>query len=99
METTVSASDTIRIRVEPEMKSEVLAHFARKGTTVSQAVRGFLSEELQIPQSRADRLDALAASAEQKLSASGLAEPTMSEILDYVEEVRQERKADMAKAS
>ena len=87
----MTASDTLRIRVEPEFKREVSRMYEQRGTTVSQAVRSFLASELSVYKSSVDAFDAIMASADRKVAASGLREPTIDEINDYIARVRTER--------
>lgn len=87
----MSASDTIRIRVEPEFKSSVARMYAQRGTTLSAAVRAFLADELAAYSSALDAFDAIMESADAKAESSGLPEPSIDDINDYIARVRTER--------
>lgn len=87
----MTASDTLRIRVEPEFKRDVSRMYEQRGTTVSQAVRTFLAGELSAYRSSLDAFDAIMASADAKVAASGMREPSIEEINDYIARVRSER--------
>ena len=87
----MTASDVLRIRVDPEFKESVSHMYEQRGTTVSQAVRSFLVEELAAYSSAVDAFDAIMASADAKVEASGMREPTIDELNDYVSRIRAER--------
>ena len=87
----MTASDTIRVRVDSEFKARVTRMYRERGTTVSHAVRSFLADELAAYSTAADAFDAIMASADVKLEASGIGEPSINEINDYIANVRAER--------
>ena len=87
----MAATETLRIRVEPGFKESVTRMYQQRGTTVSQAVRSFLAGELAAHSSAADAFDAIMASADAKAASSGIGEPTIGEINDYIARVRAER--------
>ena len=87
----MSATDSIRIRVEPEFKDRVSRMYAQRGTTVSAAVRAFLTDELTSYSSAVDAFDAIMASADAKAESSGLSEPTIDDINEYIARIRSER--------
>ena len=89
----MTASETIRIRVDPDFKEAVTRMYQRRGTTVSQAVRTFLAGELSASADATDAFDAIMASADAKAKASGLGEPTIGEINDYIARARANRAA------
>lgn len=95
----MTASDTLRIRVEPEFKKEITRMYEQRGTTVSAAVRAFLADELASYSSALDVFDSIMASADAKTEASGLREPTIDEIRDYIDRARAERSKDALAAS
>ena len=94
----MKASDILRIRVEPDFKRRVTSMYEQRGTTVSQAVRTFLADELAAHAQAADEFNAIMAAADEKLAASGLGQPTIENINDYIAHVRAER-ADAALAA
>lgn len=87
----MAATETIRVRVDSQLKRDAARLFAQHGTTVSQAVRGFLIEELAGQASALDEFDAIMASADSAAEASGLPEPTIDDINCYLEAVRGQR--------
>jgi hypothetical protein len=94
----MSATDIIRIRLEPELKAAFTKRCAQKGVSASQVLRGFVQQEAT--QARAvDRLDALLAKASQKNASSGLSSPTIDDINAYIAKVRKDRYADMDEAN
>jgi antitoxin component of RelBE/YafQ-DinJ toxin-antitoxin module len=95
----MSATDTIRIRLEPQLKNELQEYCAKKGTTISQEIRDFLNSKLQKQATALERFDVIMASAEQKLESSGLPEPTIDELNAYISHVRSERREQISKAS
>ena len=90
----MSATDSIRIRLDPDFKDRVVSMYLRRGTTVSAAVRAFLAEELEAQGSAVDAFDAIMASADAKAQSSSLGEPSIDDIRSYVARVRAERAAD-----
>lgn len=95
----MAATEILRIRVEPEVKEALTKLYKAQGTTVSQAVRGFLSDELAKQSSALDRFDAIMASADEKTKSSGQSEPVIDDIVAYIEKVRCERQADASLVS
>lgn len=95
----MAASETLRIRVEPGFKEEVTRMYEQRGTTVSAAVRAFLASELASYTAALDTFDSIMASADAKVQASGLREPTIEEINEYVSRIRAERSDDSLAAS
>ena len=80
-------TETIRVRIEPEKKATLTRLYKRRGISISQAVRQFFDSEL-------DRFDAIMASADKKLDAYAAPEPTVDDIVNYVESIRAERAKD-----
>ena len=87
----MATDDVIRIRIDAEDKKGLTEMYARRGTTISQAVRTFLKGELQTYQSASDAFDAIMVSADQKLAAASLPEPSIEEINEFVSKIRSER--------
>ena len=87
----MAASETLRIRVEPSFKRDVTRMYEQRGTTVSAAVRSFLTDELSSYTAALDAFDSIMSSADDKVQAAGLREPTIDEINDYISGVRAER--------
>ena len=94
----MAATESIRIRVEPEFKERVTEMYAQRGTSVSAAVRRFLTDELAEYSSALSAFDAIMDSADRKIEASGLAEPSIDDINAYVARIRAER-ADQSLAA
>lgn len=90
----MAASETIRVRIDPETKKALTKLYEAKGTTVSQAIRSFLAEELKETTSVVERFDALMASAHEKIDALDKPAPTLDEINTYIDKVRTERYED-----
>jgi antitoxin component of RelBE/YafQ-DinJ toxin-antitoxin module len=95
----MSASDTIRVRVTPEVKKAFATYCEKNGTTVSAEVRSFVeseadgaasSEEHRKMSSKAalQQLDDLWARCDEKLEAAGFPEPSEEEICAYIEKDR-----------
>ena len=95
----MTASDSIRVRVDPAFKESVTRMCAQRGTTVSAAVRSFLADELAAYSSASDALEAIFDSADRKLEASGLPEPTVDDINGYIADIRAERVSQSLAAS
>ena len=87
----MAATDSIRVRVDPGFKDEVVRMYAQRGTTVSQAIRSFLADELASHNNALAAFDAIMASADAKVAASGMPEPTIEEIDEYIGAIRKER--------
>lgn len=87
----MAQDEVIRIRIDADDKRDLSQMYAQRGTTISQAVRTFLKGELQAYRSAVDAFDAIMASADTKLEASSLPEPTIDEINDFVSRIRSER--------
>jgi antitoxin component of RelBE/YafQ-DinJ toxin-antitoxin module len=86
-------SETIRIRIEPNKKAALTAIYAAQGTTISAAARAFLDAELAAHQNPLDAFDAIMASADAKLDAYGAPEPTVDDIVNFVDAARQNHAA------
>ena len=95
----MTASDMLRIRVNPDFKRDVTRMYEQRGTTVSAAVRSFLADELASYSSALGAFDSIMASVDAKAQASGLGEPTIGEINGYVARVRAERAGEALAAS
>ena len=90
----MAATDMIRVRISPEDKERLTRMYAARGTTISHEVRAFLLSELEKNQDPLAVLDGIAASARRKVQASGLPEPSVDDIVAYVERIRDERQGD-----
>ncbi len=90
----MAATEVIRVRVKPEDKARLTRLYAMRGTTLSQAVRTFLLSELDAEANALETLDRIADSAERKIEASGLPDPSVDDIVAYVEAAREKRMAD-----
>lgn len=86
--------ETIRIRIEPEKKEALNRLYKKRGTTISQATRKFFDDELKNTLDPLERFDAIMKSAEKKRAAYNAPEPTVDDIVKYVEKVREERVND-----
>jgi antitoxin component of RelBE/YafQ-DinJ toxin-antitoxin module len=93
------ATDTIRIRIEPQLKHGLQERCEQQGTTLSQVIRDFLKAEAARPVTALERFDAIMQGAEQKNASSGVREPDIDEINRYIEDVRAQRLSDMNRAS
>jgi len=89
-------TETIRIRIEPQKKAALTRMYEQRGTNLSQVVRSFLDDELASQSDPLSRFDAIMSSADKKLDAYGAPEPTVEDIVSYVESVRAARSADTA---
>ena len=89
-------TDTIRVRIEPEKKTLLTKLYEEKGTNLSQAIRDFLDKETESQSDPLDRFNAIMASADKKREAYGAPEPTVQDIVDYVDKVRESRQDTMA---
>ncbi|WP_172135157.1 hypothetical protein [Adlercreutzia sp. ZJ473] len=88
-------TDVIRIRIEPEKKTALAELYRSRGTNLSQAARDFFDTELESAESPLDRFDAIMAAADEKLDAYEAPEPTIEDIVAYVEKVREVRSRDL----
>ena len=88
--------DMIRIRIDGEKKAALNKVYDAKGTTLSEEVRKFLDEQLLAESDPLERFDALMDSVDEQLDAYGAPEPTVEDIVSYVEEVRAQRSQDRA---
>lgn len=88
------ATETIRVRIEPDVKNSLTQLYKARGTTISQEVRTFLYEELAQNASALDRFDAIMASADAKLESAGEREVSIDDVVAYVDRVREERHAE-----
>lgn len=95
----MAANDIVRVRMDSEMKARLMECYAAQGRTISDAVRGFLEHELEVFGDPLAELDALAESAAVKTASSGLPDPTVEDLVSYVESVRAERASQMVVAS
>jgi hypothetical protein len=84
-------TETIRIRIEPEKKEKLTRIYQSRGTSISQAVRNFFDAELATQVDPISRLDAIFGSVDAKLDNYGAPEPSVQDIVDYVEGVREAR--------
>lgn len=94
----MAQTETIRVRVDPELKSDLSAWYRQRGTTMSQAIRTFLFDELQRSRnaeapSATRRFERIMETADSALAASGEPPLTTQDIVDFVEAVRSERAA------
>ena len=89
----MAATETIRIRIDPEVKNSLTHMYARRGTTISQAVRTFLYEELENERTALDRFDAIMTAADAKMESAGEPEVSIDDIVTYIDSVRDERRA------
>ena len=89
-----SMTDSIRIRIEPQKKAALTRLYESRGTNVSQVVREFLDAELESSLDPLDRLDAIFASADEKLAAYNGPEPTVEDVTAYVDKIRAARARD-----
>lgn len=96
MATTSTMTETIRIRIEPSKKAALSRLFEQRGTSISQATREFFDSELETAANPLDRLDAIMSSADAKLNAYEAPEPTIDDIVSFVESARAERSKDTA---
>ncbi len=86
--------ETIRIRIEPEKKAALNRLYKKRGTTISQAARQFFDEELKNTSDPLERFDAIMESTAKKRDAYNAPEPTIDDIVEYVERIRKERAGD-----
>lgn len=96
MSTLDTMTDTIRIRIEPEKKEALSTLYKKRGTNISQAVRRFFDSELEVMSDPLDRFDAIMSSANKKLDAYDAPEPTVEDIVSYVEDIRRKRSEEIA---
>jgi antitoxin component of RelBE/YafQ-DinJ toxin-antitoxin module len=94
----MSATDTIRLRLEPELKAAFARRCEQRGITVSQALRDYVQRETTST-TVTDRLDALLLKASEKNAASGLASPTLDDINAHIARIRQDRLTAIKKVS
>lgn len=87
-------TEVIRIRIEPTKKAALTELFRARGTNVSQAVRDYFDEELESSAHPLDRFDAIMASADKQLASYDAPEPSIQDIVAYVERVREARARD-----
>lgn len=88
--------DMIRIRIDGEKKAQLNRVYDAKGTTLSEEVRKFLDEQLLAESDALDRFDALMGSVDEQLDAYGAPEPTVEDIVAYVDELRANSVEDVA---
>lgn len=94
MSATTGMTEMIRIRIEPEKKAALTRLYQSRGMHISQVVRDFLDDELEAMGNPLDRFDAIMESADKKLGAYNGPEPTIDDIVAYVERVRSARVCD-----
>ncbi|MCL2806787.1 MAG: hypothetical protein FWD27_01275 [Coriobacteriia bacterium] len=87
----MKATDTIRIRIEPTLKQKLQSRCDDRGITLSHLIRDFLTTEANRPVTAAERFDAIMASAASKTGTTGLNEPTIDDINDYIDSIREQR--------
>lgn len=88
-------TDSIRIRIEPSKKIALTKMYQLQGKSISSAVRGFLDSELAMKGNPLDEFDAIINQVDEKLHAYGGPEPTVDDIVAYVERIREARAQDM----
>ena len=91
----MSATEIVQFRVEPSVRRDLESRCARRGVSVSQGLRDIVMVDLYGEKPPADELASIIASADEKLDASGLPEPSVDQIVEYCERVRAERSAQM----
>lgn len=84
-------TDMIRIRIEPEKKEALNRLFRSKGTSLSRATREFYDRELEALKDPLERFDSIMAEADAKREAYACPEPTVKDIVAYIERVREAR--------
>lgn len=94
MAATDTMTETIRIRIEPEKKAALTRLYKQRGTNISQVAREFFDEQLEDMADPLDQFDAIMSSTDAKLDAYDAPEPTVDDIVKYVESVRAERTKD-----
>lgn len=87
-------TDVIRVRIEPEKKAALTRLYESRGTNVSQAAREFFDSELESEGDPLVKFDALMEQVDAKLDSYGAPEPTIEDIVDYLEKVRSARVHD-----
>lgn len=88
--------DMIRVRIAGEKKAALNKIYDAKGTTLSEEVRKFLDEQLLAESDVLDRFDALMDSVDEQLDAYGAPEPTVEDIVSFVDGIRAQRVHDAA---
>lgn len=84
-------TDMIRIRIEPEKKEALNRLYKSKGTSLSRATREFYNRELEAVEDPLARFDSIMAEADAKREAYAGPEPTIKDIVAYIERVREAR--------
>lgn len=87
----MAATDVIRVRIDPKDKERLTQLYAERGTTISHEVRAFLRAELEYTSDPLAVLDGIASSARRKALASKMAEPSVQDIVAFIDRVREER--------
>lgn len=87
----MAATDVIRVRIDPQEKELLTRLYAARGTTISHEVRTFLRAELEYSSDPLAALDGIAASARRKALASATPEPSVQDIVAYIDRIREER--------
>lgn len=88
--------DMIRVRIDGRKKAALSRMYEAKGTTVSEEVRRFLDDQLLAESDVLDRFDAVMASADEQLEKYAAPEPTIDDIVSYVDRARAQRIQDFA---
>lgn len=88
--------DMIRVRIDGEKKAALNRIYDAKGTTVSEEVRKFLDEQLLAESDALERFDALMGDVDERLDAYAAPEPTIEDIVSYVDGIRAQRAQDTA---
>lgn len=88
--------DMIRVRIESEKKAALNRIYDAKGTTLSEEVRNFLDEQLLAESDVLGRFDALMDNVDERIDAYDAPEPTLEDIVSYVEGIRAQRAQDAA---
>lgn len=91
----MASSDIIQFRVTSQVKADFEKRCKDRGESVSEAARKLLMDDLYAPKSPLEKLNEAFASADEKLDAGDLTEPTVDEIVAYCKEVRAERSSQM----
>ena len=83
--------DMIRIRIDSKKKAALNRVYDAKGTTLSEEVRKFLDDQLLAESDALDRFDALMDAVDEQLDAYGAPEPTVADLVSYVDRIRAQR--------
>lgn len=91
-----SMNEVVRVRIDADKKASLTRMYSAKQTTISEAVRRFLDEELERDKALLDRFDAVMQSADEQAASYGAPEPTIDDIVSYVDRMREQRAHDSA---